>query len=379
MELSAKTYTGFELEDEIINFWETHQWHPYGDLDFLRHEWGQTPASWTPWVAVIVDRKKIRAIAVGKIQQLPLKLQFGYKVVKGPSLTTLIIHKSGFIGQWDEVVFQLLMAQLRNLMNTGTVDALLLRMIPLDSPLHGVARSQIPFFQRDHFPIIQDCWVLNQLDSFEAFLGARRTLKRNFRTYGNRLARAFPNRVQIKCYRNPDDLELLLRDSEEVGQKTWQRRLGEPSFLDPEERSKYKFHLNHGWCRGYVLYLDGIPAAYRHGIIYKDVFYVGSTGYDPFFRHLGPGTYLLLHVIKEFCGTQRARLLDFNVGNAEDKRQFCNLSHPVAHIYIFAPATSLLALNALRFMTQGTHQLTKSLLQRLGWYHAIRRQWRDSA
>ncbi len=372
-------HLGFELDEDFISFWETHQWHPHGDFDYIRHEHENTCDPWQFFAMALKDHKAIRACAIGRIQKLPLRLQFGYKIFKGPSSTTLVVHESGFIGHWDVAGFQFLMESLRNLLAMGMVDALLFRMLPLDSPLHSIARSLFPFFRRDHFRIVQDCWALNQLDSFEAFLGARHTLRRNFRTYGNRIARAFSNKVEIKCYRNPAELDRMLQDSEEVGRKIWQRKLGEPSFLDREERFKYEFYVDQGWYRGYVLYLDGIPAAYRHGIVYKDVFYVGRTGYDPNFRHLGLGTYLLVNVIKDYCGTGHIRVLDFAAGNAEDKRQYCNVSFAAANIHVFGPKLRLVALNSLRLTAQAGHQLAKTLLHRFGWYESVRKQWRSGS
>lgn len=379
MNLSAETYLGFHLDEDLIRFWQERQWHPYGDFDYFRQEYHSDAPIQYPYLLTVKRQNEILSCLIGKIQPLPLKLQFGYRICYGPPLTTLIVHRSGLIGNWQEAVCRFVMERMRHLLSAGTIDAVLFRMIPLASPLHRIACSMVPPLQRDHFPITQEYWILNQVQSFEKFLKSHTHIKSTFKKHAHRLEASLGNNAHVKCYSDSDELQLMLRHSEEVSAKTWQRKLGDVSFTDPEVRSLYRFYLEKGWGRIFILYIDGLPVSYLHGIVYRNVLYALKKGYDPSWRHLGVGTYLLMHVIRKCCETADIRQIDFNVGNSEDKRRYCDSSFHVSDIHLFGPAIRLRALNALRLAAQGSHQLAKSLLHRLGWYQSIRKRWRYGA
>lgn len=367
-----------QLDGCVVDFWKRHQWHPSGDLDYVTSEYAIGKATWTPYVMVLKDQREVIACVFGKIQKLPLKLQFGYKVLSGPPLTTLLVHRSGFIGNWQEPLYEFVQTKWLKILASGEIDALLLRVIPLDSPLQHSAVADVPFLLKDHFKIVQEYWLLTQLQSFKDFLQQHPNLRKHFRYYGNRLNRVFSDKVEIITYHEPDQLERMLQDSEEIGRKTWQRKLGGATFLEDEERSRYEFYFAKGWCRGYILYLDHIPVAFVHGISYGDVFHVLRLGYDPSYRSLSVGTYLLMDVIKEFCVNVNIRTLDFNAGNSEAKRQYCDNCIVVSDIHVFAPRSRLWIPILLRLAAQGSHQFAKTLSHRMGFYQSIRKYWRHA-
>lgn len=325
MSLNACVYRDLRgLDESLVAFWKDQQWHPYGDMDLFAREYAEGHEQWNPHILAIRDNKEIISCVIGKILKVPLKLQFGYKVVAGPALTTLVCHRSGFLGRWHHPLCEFVQEQWRDILASGLIDALQVRMIPLDSPMYTIASTAVPFPRRSHFEGVQEYWVLNQLHSFEGFLGSHRTVKRNYKYCVNRLNRLFGDKLEITCCRNRDEMDLMLEDSEEVSRKTWQRRLGGVSILDDKYRSRYEFYVNKGWCRGYILYIEKTPVAFLHGIIYKGTFYAENMGYDPTYGNLGFGTYLLLHVIKKLCRDGNITALDFNAGNSEAKRPYCN-------------------------------------------------------
>jgi CelD/BcsL family acetyltransferase involved in cellulose biosynthesis len=99
-------------------------------------------------------------------------------------------------------------------------------------------------------------------------------------------------------------------------------------------------------------------------------------GYDPSYRNLSVGTFLLLHVIKEFCGNSNILSLDFNAGNDEAKRQYCDSSFKVSAIQLFGPGLRLWFPISLHLAAQGSHQLAKAISHRIRSYHPIRARWR---
>ena len=377
MGLSVRVYRDLQhLDESIVEFWKRHQWHPYGDIDLVTQEYHDGKERWEPYIASIRDQEEIISCVIGKIMQVPLKLQFGYKVVTGPALTTLAVHRSGFIGRWQHPQYAFIQQKWREILASGLIDALQLRMIPLDSPLHTIASTAVPFLRQSHFEVVQEYWLLSQLHSFEDFLRSHRTVKRNYKYCANRLNRLFGERLEINSYSNRDDMELMLEHSEEVARKTWQRKLGGVSFLDDKYRSRYEFYISKRWFKGYVLYIGNIPAAFLHGIIYKEIFYAENMGYDPTYGNMGFGTYLLMHVIQDLCRDVSIATLDFNAGNSEAKRPYCNFSFKVSDIHQFGPGMKLWVPLLLRLAAQGSHELAKTLSHRFGFYQWIRNRWR---
>lgn len=376
MKLSVEVGGGFPPDDGITAFWRTNQWHPHGDMDYVKDEYQNRQDDFGLNLIVIRDGHEVIACSIGKIQKLPLNLRFGYRLFKGPSLNTLVVHRSGFIGNWEQASWELLLERWQEFMASGLVDMVSLRGIPLDSPLHRIVACKVPLFRQDYFQTIQEYWLLRQLDSFAGFARSHPQLSKTFRKQRNRLARLFGDKVAIRCYRNLAEMAVMLQDSEEVGKKTWQRKHGAPSFLADDERWKYEFYFSRGWGRAYVLYLDQMPVAFQHGNTYQGVFHAVCTGYDPSYRNLGVGAFLLMNVIKDLCGEADIHMVDFNVGNAEDKKQYCDNCFQVSDINLYGPGRRLWFPAALHLASQGGHELAKGIAHRLGCYRSLRKQLR---
>lgn len=369
-------YHGLPHDESPVRFWKAHQRHPYADFDYFANEYAHRRDDWKPLIFVIRDKGAIRSCVIGRTQRLPVSLQLGYRIIGGPRLNTLIIHRTGFLGEWHGSDYELLQEKLEQLMSSGILEVLSLRAIPRDSPLHELACSKLPFLRRDHFQIAQEHWLLNRVRSFEGFLKSHTHIKGTYRKHGNRLRKLYGNKLQIECYAEPHELDVMLEQSEEIARKTWQRKLGNQSFLSDDVRARYLFCCNHGWSRDFVLSIDKLPVAYLHGIAYRNVFYAEHKGYDPAYRSQGVGTYLLIHVIREMCEDESIHCVDFNVGNDEDKRRYCDSSFQVADIQLFGPAIKLQTLNLLRILVQGSHQLGKGLAHRTGFYQSLRKRLR---
>lgn len=376
MGFNITVYHDLRLDAGITRFWENHQWHPHADLEYVRHEYQFGREGGVPCVMAISDRRDLVSCAIGKIEKLPLKLQFGYRIIQGPPLTTLLLHGRSFLGDWQHATCAFLMDHVLSLLATGTIDALGLRGIPLDSPLGEMASSKVPFLRRDHFPIVQEYWVLNQLDSFEAFLKEHHSVRRNFKECRNRLRRVVGNKVRIERYCHLDQLDQMLQHSETIGRKTWQRKLQDFSFLHHQVRAAYEFYFKMGWSRAFILHVNDHPAAFLHGLVYKGVFYAEKMGYDPAYRSLSLGTYLMMKVIEELCADPSINSMEFGVGNPEDKMRYCDSAFQVADMLLFGPGMRWWPLVLLRLMAQGSHQLGKQLSRKMGFYHSLRRHSR---
>ena len=77
---------------------------------------------------------------------------------------------------------------------------------------------------------------------------------------------------------------------------TYQRALGAGFADTPEQRALAAVGLEHGWMRGYLLYLDAEPIAYWLCSIYGGTILIRTAGFDNAYAEHRVGIYLLMRV-----------------------------------------------------------------------------------
>jgi CelD/BcsL family acetyltransferase involved in cellulose biosynthesis len=135
--------------------------------------------------------------------------------------------------------------------------------------------------------------------------------------------------------------------------------------------------MEHGWFRGYVLYLDGKPVAFHHGELYGGRFRLGRPGYDPDFASLRVGVYLLLYLIEDLCRDETARVLDYGAGDADYKRRLGTRSWQEDNVIIFAPTVYAASVNLVRTVLLTVVGLGKRAVGKGELYGRIQRGWRN--
>jgi len=376
MALSLRVYTDIPTIVDLADSWRRLQWNPYFDFDFFLHECGCMTKEQTPFVLTYTDNGSLVTIIAGAIQERPIQFQIGYKHWQGPTLNTLIIHRHGILGRDDMQIWSCLEAFLEELLRSGAIDALLLRNMDIKSPAHSLHFPRIPPACQDPFKIIQEHWQLTCPRRFEDFAYSHKWILHNFKRSSNRIRKRSANNYSIKCYTTIEELEVILKHTESVAMKAWQRSFASQTFLDPQTQARYRFRLSRGELKAYLLYFGERPVAFLHGVHYGAGLYFEVTGYDPEFRHEGVGTYLLLRTIQAHPGREDTEFFDFGVGNSRAKSLFCNISFKTADRYLVAQTARLKALNLLRMSCLATHLLGKRLLSVGGFCGRIQTVWR---
>jgi CelD/BcsL family acetyltransferase involved in cellulose biosynthesis len=196
--------------------------------------------------------------------------------------------------------------------------------------------------------------------------------------------RKYGERLSLRCYRKPEELDLIMKDTESIARKTWQRAVRVGFFDNDTTRQRYKAALGREQLYVYILYIDDKPVAFRHGLQYGNTYYAEITGMDPAYRNDRLGTILLLKVIEDLPEKHGIRILDFGTGgdeggNAEHKRIFCNERFERANVCIYAPTIRSVMINATRSFLSLTKILSKRILDFLGLKEKVKRHWRQSA
>ena len=123
--------------------------------------------------------------------------------------------------------------------------------------------------------------------------------RKGIRRDTRKLEGTFGDRLSVAILRLPDELERLVHDSDQVAGSTYQRRLG-VGFADTmEQRAVARLGLEHGWVRGYLLYLDGEPVAYWLCTVFGGTMLLKNGGFDAKYGSYRTGIYLLMRVIED--------------------------------------------------------------------------------
>ncbi|HXV34308.1 MAG TPA: GNAT family N-acetyltransferase [Gaiellaceae bacterium] len=339
-------------------------------LTFVRH----SPVAVRPHVTLLERDGRPDALAVGWVGEVRLGARLGYATVYRPRLDVLTIAQGGLVVAGPEQAEPLLAALLDALRNES-LDLARVRA-HVGSPAHQLATTRPGALVRGHGtePFLR---VRARLpETFADYLKQRSGKTRsNLQRYSRRLEERFGDGLSLRLFESPDDLPRLVEDTRAVYEKTYQRGLGAGFSDDEPARSLRRLAAERGWLKAWVLYLDGAPAAFWHGTLYRRIFYTGPTGYDPEHRNLRVGTFVLGRMIEQLCG--KADEVDFGLGDAEYKRHFGDESWAEEDVLLFARRPRPVVVNLARTGVVVASQAAKAVLERTGGLASARRMWRD--
>jgi CelD/BcsL family acetyltransferase involved in cellulose biosynthesis len=339
-------------------------------LTVLRH----APGIIRPHVAVLERDGSPAALAVGRVEEVDLTARLGYKTVLAPRVRALTIAQGGLLGA-DGGAAEPLFAALAGALAEDKLHVLRLRLLRVGEPVHELARRRPGLLTRQHLGTQVERWRARIPATFDEYLSARSSKTRsNVKRYGRRLEHQFGDGIAFRVFRTPDELAELMRDTEAVHVKTYQHGMGAGLKGTELERQLRELAAERGWLRGFVLYLDGVPAAFWHGTAYRGIFYTGPTGYDPAHRDLRLGTYVLGKMVEQLCG--EVDWMDFGSGDAEYKRHFSDENLLEEDVTVFAPRPRPVAINLAQTTVRGASRASKALLAKSGRLRAARRAWR---
>jgi len=328
--------------------------------------------------AVLLERNgRPRALALGRIEDTKLPVKLGYHELWAPNLRTLTVIYGGVLGDVGEVEARLLCTELKAAVGNGEADALRLRNLPVGSPMHRVARS-MPSLLTWHPSTPSVHWELELPGSLDELLRSRKkSVRENFRSARNRLDREYGDRLSIRIFRDPSEMDEMFEQVDAISARTYQGGHGVAFTGDPLQRGLTALSMERDWFRAYVLSIDSTPVAFWHGSAYRGRFHLGIPGYDPAYRHLGVGSYLLLRLIGDLCEDERIESLDFGFGDADYKRRLADRRWEEEDVLYFAPTPKAIGINLSRTALLTTAGVAQRGLQRSGSLARVKRRWRE--
>jgi len=336
-----------------------------------------------PFIMVVYRDGRPDSILIGRLERARISFALGYLKLFQPEVRVLCFTQGGFLGNQSAENSEFVTREILKCLSHGEADVARFDYVGIDSPLFEVVKSVPGIFCRDHFASTQLHGCLRLPGSHEEFVRSlSRKDRHNLKRYEKRVQADFPGKMRIQCFRQENQVEDLIRDTEEVARKTYQRGLGVGFQDNIETRQWLRTAARRGTLRGCVLYLDDCPCAFMIGIQYRQALHGTSMGYDPQYTEYSLGSLLLMHWVQEAFesnGSQCVSEIDLGPGEGRHKRVIYNHQWHESLVYISAPT-----LKGLRFSFQRTaacliDQSVRKLVLKTGFLEKIKKVWRSRA
>jgi CelD/BcsL family acetyltransferase involved in cellulose biosynthesis len=335
---------------------------------FVRH----APGVVRPHVVVVEEAGEPAALVVGRLEDVALDA----RLFKSHVRELTVVH-GGVVGDVAAVGPRALLEALSASVDRERVDLVRFRMLTTGSPLHAAAVASAPALRRQRFPTRTPHWAVRVPSSMDDFLAARsKERRKNVRRHARRLEEAYGADAQVRFFRNREDLGRLFADSERVHRTSYQHFLGVGFSADELHRRLTGLSMKKGWFLGAILYLRNNPVAFQHGHIYRGTYGASGTAFDPSYRDLRPGTYLLMKLVEELCSDPDVNRLDWGFGDADYKRAFADEHWLEQDIGVYARRPRALALNAAQSAYDGLTAAARAAAARTGSLPRLRRRRR---
>jgi hypothetical protein len=374
---AVKVARSIEEVEKLRIIWEGIQFHPNTDIEYYLTVVNSKEDILRPHVILFSKNSQPEALAVGRLEKRNIGITLGYKTLFRLKVPCLTILYGGLLGNWSNEISHLLVAELMGSLKRNEADIVWLNLLKSDSQIYEMARAKPNFMCRDHITETNTHWKMTLPNSLDDFM---QTMTSKHRYWLKRLPRVIekdhPGKVSYKYYHNPEHLERLFTDAEEIAKNTYQRDLN-AGFMDNREmRRRLSLSADHGWLRSYLLYIDEKPCAFWIGTLYGKTFHLDFTGYDSVYKRYEPGTILFMKIIEDLAMNNVAEI-DFGFGDALYKQRFGDHNWNESSVFIYAPTMKGILLNVIRFLNTILHQYAVRFAEKTNILQKIKRLWRD--
>jgi hypothetical protein len=262
-------------------------------------------------------------------------------------------------------------------LKSGEADIATLDYSDTSGALYRQAMSLPGFLNRDILTVPQPHHLMRLRPTFdEVFNSLSGHYRQAFRSQGKKIEKKLGARLRIHCFRDPAELDEGIRAVEQVARKTYHRGLGVGFDDSPRSRRLMRFHAERGELRLFVLFDGDAPITFWAGVVHGECYYSDHTGFDPEYRDISPGNYLLVKMLREFCETG-VQTIDFGLGDAVYKQRLGNHTFQEAAVNLFAPRPKGLTIWFFQSLTAGTSLILKKMLAHGDLVAKLKRWWRD--
>jgi len=369
--------------EEIREIWTEWQANPTSDIDNFLSIVRFRPEIQRPHVMLVYRDGRAEGLLVGRLERTKISFTLGYHKLFQPDVRVLCFTHGAFLGNQSTEISEFVTRELAKCLSRGEADVARLEYVEKESNLFQSVMSVPGYLCRDHFAPSKPHGCLRLPDTFNEFLGAiSRKERHNLKRYAGRVRNDFPQKMRIQCFREEGQVDALIRDTEEVAKKTYQRALGVGFYDNLETRQFLKTAAQKRTLRGCVLYLGDQPGAFMIGVRYRQALHGTAMGYDPRFSGYSVGSLLLMHWIEEAfstAGSEKITEVDLGPGDGRFKRALHNHVWNESVVYICAPTVKGVVFNFQRTLAYLIDESARKLVLNTAFLEKIKKIWRSRA
>ncbi|MGH3037700.1 MAG: GNAT family N-acetyltransferase [Gaiellaceae bacterium] len=336
------------------------------DIDYFLWSLREETQVVRPHVLAVEREGRTEAVVAARVLDTRLPCRLGYRTIYAPAVRAICVLHDGLLGHTDPVTAAAILDELLAGLKRGEADLVIFRQLELDSALHRAATGRTTFATRQHGVPTDLRWEIGLPQSLEEYLATvSSATRKGVRRTASRLEQEFGERLSIRTFRDPADLDAFFEDIETVAARTYQRRLGVGYLGDAQQRVRLELLMAHGWFRAYILYLDGRPVAFELGELYRGRFRSLAGGYDTDYGQHRVGAHLLIKTIEHLAVEPGISVFDFGLGDAEYKRKLAQVSREEADFLLYAGRPRPILVNFARTALLQLSHAAKAGLRRL--------------
>lgn len=377
--LAVRTLRQLPEIEEVRHCWETWPGNRDSEINTFLMFVNSNPDTVSPYILVVHRDGTPAAMLVGRIDRGAVVVRLGYFTLRLRAHIMCFVY-GALRGDASPETSELMISEVLRALSRGDADVAYMNFLKEGSDLSRLAMSKPGVLSRDYVRTTQPHFAVSLPTTIDAFhQGLSPKVRKNQRWQAKKLQNSFPGQVRIECYRDLQDIDRMVCDVESVAKKSYQRGIGVGFFDTPETRERLRFKAEHGWLRGYVLYLADEPAAFWLGDVNGSAFGSDYIGFDSQYSSYSPGMYLVMRVIEGFSDGNREGItaVDFGPGNAQYKEVLSNQQWSETCIHIFAPSLKGVALNLVRTCVGSVDKALKNTLVRTNLLQKVKRTWRN--
>ena len=348
----------------------------YVDPDFFFHVFEARHKNTSPHIVLFKKGNKPLALLVGAGLKYNVPCWLGYLNIKTPALRCLDIENGGLITDGSEEAQNILTDYLDSLLKNKQIDLLLADHLSSLDPFWDVVSkglySNKKAIYREGIEWIDQ---LRDIETGEVIDKHKHRTRVNFRRKDKKLLKFFNEEVKLKEFTSVNEAKIFLTKAAFIGKKSYQHALGVDVKNDLQWRQLLESFSEGNYFRGYILCAQNNPIAYAFGLAYKDIFYLYATAYDPQYRKIGPGGYLVRRLIEKMT-IDNFNYLHFGYGDADFKQLYGTDSHKEATFRIYGKTKRAKYSKLVDLVTTQTTEEFSKLMDSLGLLNMVKRSWR---
>jgi CelD/BcsL family acetyltransferase involved in cellulose biosynthesis len=354
--------------DDFRQVWSS--WHTTRDanFDFFSGTIRLRCADCKPNVLVLSRGGKPNAILVGMKQRRKVPFRLGSVIVHQSETEVLEFVDGGLLGDATPENCRALIREVMRSLEKGDADLALWEQLDVQSPLYFCALEQPRILARAHWRAGNDRWLMNFPEGLEDFYSRlRRSQRSKLRRKYKRVINTFGERVQVRAFRSPTDLDEAVRDMDAIWRNSLKGQLYYNRYDTPQIRKKLLLEAEFGWLLIFILYIDGQPVSFWNGTLYERCLKADYVDFDYQWAAFSPGIVLFLTILENLRNEQIDRI-DFGRSHGHLHDYICDVRITEKRLLICAPRLSGLRLNLLEAATSyGTDFIDAFPLLRRAW------------